>query len=187
MAEAGLQADPLLGRTCGLQGHPPVGPTAGQRQRLNGIGAVKARGEFWAATYAGKLEAERCVALLTAFRQRPTETICLVVDELAVPKSKVGAQALATGKGRWALPPQPPDCPDLKPNAFVWSHRQNHGVSKQPLQQNDSWRKRGGGRKTCGTYTETGSLGGPFWGPGQTHQTFHQVCHFGACTFGGTV
>ena len=52
--EAGFQSDPPLGRTYGLKGKPPVVTTSGQRQSINVISAVNARGEFWAATYDAK-------------------------------------------------------------------------------------------------------------------------------------
>jgi hypothetical protein len=45
--EAGLQSDPPLGPTYGLKGHTP----SEQRQSINVISAVTARGDFWAATY----------------------------------------------------------------------------------------------------------------------------------------
>src|SRR5208282_1044090 len=59
--EAGFQSDPPLGRTYGLKGQTPVVVTSGQRQSINVISAVNARGEFWAATYTGKLNAEAFV------------------------------------------------------------------------------------------------------------------------------
>ena len=65
--EAGFQSDPPLGRTYGLKGKTPVVVTSGQRQSLNVISAVNARGEFWAATYTGKLNAEAFVAFLENF------------------------------------------------------------------------------------------------------------------------
>jgi hypothetical protein len=45
----------------------PMVATSGQRQSLNVISAVNARGEFWAATYDGKLNAESFVAFLGNF------------------------------------------------------------------------------------------------------------------------
>jgi len=65
--EAGFQSDAPLGRTYGLKGHTPVVTTSGQRQSINVISAVNARGEFWAATYTGKLNAEAFVAFLQNF------------------------------------------------------------------------------------------------------------------------
>ena len=140
--EAGFQSDPILGRTYGLKGKTPVVQTSGQRQHINVISAVNARGEFWAATYDGKLDADLFVAFLKDFRKSQTETIFLVLDGLAVHKSKAVEQYLATVNGRLELHPLPPYCPDLNPDEFVWSHMKNNGVSKKPLKQNESLRKR---------------------------------------------
>ena len=78
--EAGFQSDPPLGRTYGLKGKTPVVTTSGQRQSLNVISAVNARGEFWAATYTGKLNAEAFVAFLENFMQGRRGKVFLVVD-----------------------------------------------------------------------------------------------------------
>ena len=140
---AGFHSDPLLGRTYGLKGKTPGVQTAGQPQRLTVISAVKARGEFWAATYAGKVDAAMGVEFLKAFRKSQTETIFLVLAGLAVHKAKVVEQYLATVKGRLERHPLPPYCPDLNPDELVWRHMKNNGVSKKPLKQNESLRKRG--------------------------------------------
>ena len=71
--EAGFQSDPPLGRTYGLKGHTPVVKTSGQRQSINVISALNARGEFWAATYTGKLDAMAFVAFLSNFMKSQRE------------------------------------------------------------------------------------------------------------------
>jgi len=140
--EAGFQSDPVLGRTYGLKGKTPVVSTSGQRQRINVISAVNARGEFWATTYDGKLDAEAFVEFLKDFRKGQSGTIFLVLDGLAVHKSKRVAKYLAGLGGRLELHPLPPYCPDLNPDEYVWSHMKTNGVSKKPLKQNESLRKR---------------------------------------------
>ena len=49
--EAGVRSDQVLGRTWGLRGQTPEVPTSGQRQSVNAISAVTARGEFWYEIY----------------------------------------------------------------------------------------------------------------------------------------
>jgi transposase len=78
--EAGFQSDPPLGRTYGLKGQTPVVVTSGHRQSLNVISAVNARGEFWAATYTGRLNAEAFVAFLENFMKGRRGKVFLVVD-----------------------------------------------------------------------------------------------------------
>lgn len=140
--EAGFQSDPVLGRTYGLKGKTPVVKTSGQRQSINVISAVNSRGEFWAMTYDGKLDSESFVEFLKDFMKSQRGTIFLVLDGLAVHKSKVVEKYLATVDGRLELHPLPPYCPDLNPDEFVWGHMKNNGVSKKPLKQNESLRKR---------------------------------------------
>jgi transposase len=140
--EAGFQSDPILGRTYGWQGKTPVVQTSGQRQRINVISAVNSRGEFWATTYDGKLDAESFVEFLKDFMKGQRGAIFLVLDGLAVHKSKLVEKYLATLEGRLELHPLPPYCPDLNPDELVWSHMKNNGVSKKPLKKNESLRKR---------------------------------------------
>jgi len=140
--EAGFQSDPPLGRTYGLKGKTPVVTTSGQRQSLNVISAVNARGEFWAATYSGKLNAEAFVAFLHNFMRRRTGKSFLVVDGHPAHKAKVVAAYVKSLAGSLELHFLPPYAPDLNPDEFVWSHMKTNGVSKKPLKQNESLQKR---------------------------------------------
>lgn len=140
--EAGFQSDPPLGRTYGLKGHTPVVVTSGQRQRINVISAVTARGEFWAATYTGKLNAEAFVAFLQNFMKGRRGKACLVVDGHPAHKANIVKQYVQCLKGRLELHFLPPYAPDLNPDEFVWSHMKTNGVSKRPLRKNESMRER---------------------------------------------
>jgi transposase len=140
--EAGFQSDPPLARTYGLRGKTPVVVTSGQRQSLNVISAVNARGEFWAATYTGKLDAEAFVAFLKNFIDSRTGKVFLVVDGHPAHKANVVKAYLKSLQGRLELHFLPPYAPDLNPDEFVWSYMKNNGVSKKPLKQNESLRQR---------------------------------------------
>lgn len=140
--EAGFQSDPPLARTYGLKGHTPVVVTSGQRQSLNVISAVNARGEFWAASYTGKLDTEAFVAFLGNFMEGRRGTVFLVADGHPVHKAKAVKTLIEQLKGRLELHFLPPYAPDLNPDEFVWSYMKNNGVSKKPLKQNESLRRR---------------------------------------------
>jgi len=140
--EAGFQSDPPLARTYGLKGKTPVVVTSGQRQSLNVISAVNARGEFWAATYTGKLDAEAFVAFLKNFIDSRTGKVFQVVDGHPAHKANVVKAYLKSLQGRLELHFLPPYAPDLNPDEFVWSYMKNNGVSKKPLKQNESLRRR---------------------------------------------
>jgi transposase len=140
--EAGFQSDPVLGRTYGLKGQTPVVRTSGQRQSLNVISAVNARGEFWAATYTGKLDAESFVVFLEHFLLGRTGQVFLVVDGHPAHKAKRVKDCVQRLAGRLELHFLPPYAPDLNPDEFVWSYMKTNGVSKKPLKQNESLQKR---------------------------------------------
>lgn len=140
--EAGFQSDPPLGRTYGLKGKTPVVVTSGQRQSINVISAVNSRGEFWAATYTGKLNAESFVIFLKNFMKGRAGKIFLVVDGHPAHKANVVKRYVETLQGRLELIPLPTYAPDLNPDEFVWSHMKKNGVSKKPLKKNESLRDR---------------------------------------------
>ena len=140
--EAGFQSDAPLGRTYGLKGKTPVVTTSGQRQSINVISALNARGEFWAATYAGKLNAEAFVAFLQNFMQGRRGKVFLVVDGHPAHKANVVKRYVQSLKGRLELHFLPPYAPDLNPDEFVWSYMKGNGVSKRPLKKNESMRRR---------------------------------------------
>jgi transposase len=140
--EAGFQSDPPLGRTYGLKGKTPVVKTSGQRQSLNVISAVNARGEFWAVTYSGKLNAEAFVVFLENFLRSWTGKVFLVVDGHPAHKAGLVKASVQKVQGRLELHFLPPYAPDLNPDEFVWSHMKQNGVSKKPLKQNESLQKR---------------------------------------------
>ena len=140
--EAGFQSDPPLGRTYGLKGKTPEVVTSGQRQSLNVISAVNARGEFWAATYAGKLNAEAFVAFLQNFMKGRSGKTFLVIDGHPAHTAKLVDRYLETLEAHLELHRLPSYAPDLNPDEFVWAHMKKNGVSKKPLKQNESLLKR---------------------------------------------
>ncbi len=140
--EAGFQSDPPLGRTYGLKGQTPVLSTSGQRQSINAISAVNALGQFWAATYPGKLDAESFVCFLRDFMKSQTGIVFLVVDGHPAHKANLVKSFIQEMNGRLEIHFLPPYAPDLNPDEFVWSYMKNNGVSKRPLKKNESMKER---------------------------------------------
>src|SRR6267154_4558807 len=114
--EAGFQSDPPLGRTYGLKGKTPVVVTSGQRQSVNVISAVNARGEFWAATYTGELNAETFVEFLKNFMKGRRGKVFLVLDGHPAHKANVVKRYTESLEGRLELHPLPTYSPDLNPD-----------------------------------------------------------------------
>jgi transposase len=140
--EAGFQSDPPPGRTYGLKGGTPVVATSGQRQSINVIRAVNARGAFWAATYDGKLNGESFVLFLQNFMKNRRGKVFLVLDGHPAHKAKGVESDVASLGGRLEFHRLPTYAPDLNPGEFVWSHMKTNGGSKKPLKQKESLRQR---------------------------------------------
>lgn len=140
--EAGFSSEPNLGRTYGLKGQTPVVKTTGQRQKVNAISAVSAKGGFWSQVYTGMLNAGRFVEFLKAFRRGGRGKVFLVVDGHPSHRAKVVAAHVAACRGELELHFLPPYAPDLNPDEFVWQYAKTNGVAKNPLKRNESLQER---------------------------------------------
>jgi transposase len=140
--EVGVRSDSPLGRTYGLKGKTPVVRTSGQRQKINAISAVNAKGAFWYKVYGGMLTAVLFIVMLKDLMKRRERPVMLVVDGLPIHKAKSVAKYVKSTKGRLELHFLPPYAPDLNPDEFAWSHLKQNGTSKKPLRKNEALRER---------------------------------------------
>lgn len=125
--EAGFRSEPGWGRTYGLQGKTPVVQTRGQRQKVNAISAVNARGAFWSSVYTGMFNATRFVEFLKAFRRGRKEKVMLVVDGPPAHRAQCVKEHIASTRGGMELHFLPPYAPDLNPDEFVWRQVKGNG------------------------------------------------------------
>jgi hypothetical protein len=120
--EAGVRSDQVLGRTWGAKGKTPEVPTSGQRQSINAISAVNARGAFWYEVYAGRFHATRFKEeFLTSFMRGSKRPVFLVVDGHPAHRAKIIASYVKQLKGRLELHFLPGYAPELNPDEFVWN------------------------------------------------------------------
>jgi transposase len=140
--EAGIRSDGPLQRTWGAKGQTPIVKTSGQRQSVNAISAVTARGAFWYSVYTGRLNAARFIEFLKAFMRHRHRPVFLVLDGLPAHKAKVVAAYVQSLQGKLELHFLPGYAPDLNPDEFVWNHLRQHGTTKTPLRKNESLRTR---------------------------------------------
>lgn len=140
--EAGFSSEPNLGRTYGLKGQTPVVKTTGQRQKVNAISALSAKGGFWSQVYTGTFNAGRFVEFLKDFRCGGRGKVFLVVDGHPSHRAKVVAKYVAACRGGLELHFLPPYAPDLNPDEFVWQYTKTNGVAKKPLKKNESLKER---------------------------------------------
>jgi transposase len=140
--ETGFSSEPNLRRTYGLKGQTSEVHTTGQRQHINAISAINARGEFWCQDYTGKLNAALFVEFLKDFMKGRTYKVYLVVDGHPSHKAKLVQQYVQSTAGRLELHFLPPYAPDLNPDEFVWQYVKSNGLSKKPLRKNESLKER---------------------------------------------
>lgn len=140
--EAGFSSEPNLGRTYGLKGQTPIVSTTGQRQKVNAISALSAKGEFWSQVYTGGLNAARFIEFLKDFRRGGRGKVFLVVDGHPSHKANAVKQYLQSTGGMLELHFLPPYAPDLNPDEFVWQHAKTNGISKKPLRKDESLKSR---------------------------------------------
>ena len=140
--EAGFSSEPHWGRTDGLKGQTPVVPTTGQRQKINAISAINARGEFWCKDSSGKLKGTLFVEFLKDFMSGRSSKVYWGVDGRPSHKAKAVKDYVQSTQGRLELHFLPPYAPDLNPDEFVGQYVKTNGVSKKPLKQNESLRNR---------------------------------------------
>jgi transposase len=140
--EVGVRSDSPLGRSYGLKGRTPVVKTSGQRQKINAISAVNAKGAFWYNVYSGMLTAALFIVMLTDLMKGRKKPVMLVIDGLPVHKAKSVAKYVQSTHGRLELHFLPPYAPELNPDEFAWSHLKQNGTSKKPLRKNEALRER---------------------------------------------
>jgi transposase len=140
--EAGVRSDQVLGRTWGEVGKTPEVPTSGQRQSINAISAVNARGAFWYDVYTGRFNASRFTGFLKKFMSRRDRPVMMVVDGHPAHRARMVSSLVKQMEGRLELHFLPGYAPELNPDEFVWNYLKNEGVSKKPLRKNESLKKR---------------------------------------------
>lgn len=140
--EAGIRSDHVLGRTWAPRGRTPEVSTSGQRQAINAISAVNARGEFWYEVFSGRFNAPAFIVFLKHFLRARRHPVFLVVDGHPSHRAKSVANFVQSQMGKLELYFLPGYAPELNPDEFVWSHIKRNGVSKEPLRQNESLRDR---------------------------------------------
>lgn len=140
--EARIRSDSPLQRTWGARGCTPVVQTSGQRQAVNAISAVNAKGAFWFQVYVERMDSERFIEFLKGFMRGRRKPVMLVVDRHPAHRSAKVARHVQALKGRLEIHFLPGYAPDLNPDEFVWNQVRHNGTSKKPLKKNESLRER---------------------------------------------
>ena len=140
--ETGFSSEPNLRRTYGLKGATPVVKTSGQRQKVNVISAVNARGTFWCQVYTQTLKQGNFIEFLKDFVSGRRRKVFLVLDSHPAHIANSVKEYVRGTQGKLELHFPPPYAPDLNPDEFVWNYLKGTGVAKKPLRKDESLKER---------------------------------------------
>lgn len=140
--EAGVRSDQVLGKTWALRGKTPEVATSGQRQSVNAISAVNARGDFWFEVYTDRLNRQGFLRLLKHFLRGRRHPVFLVLDRHPAHIARDVATFVQSKVGRLEFHFLPSYAPELNLDEFVWNPLKTNGVSKTPLLRGESLRRR---------------------------------------------
>ena len=104
--------------------------------------SVSPRGAFWFKVFTQRLNKERFLAFLQAFRRGRKGPIFLVADRHPAHRARLVAEYVQSLRGQLEIHFLPGYAPELNPDEFVWNHLKKQGVSKKPLRKGESLRAR---------------------------------------------
>ena len=131
--EAGVRSDCHAGTTWGVKGKTPVVRGTGQRNSVNMISAVSARGKLRFLVTKGRVNGVVFTGFLKRLMHNAKRPIFLILDGGSYHRSRPVKEYLATLGGKLRLFFLPPYSPELNPDEQVWNYVKRHGVAKAAL------------------------------------------------------
>jgi transposase len=128
--EAAVRTDYHAGTTWAPVGRTPVVRGTGNRQSINMISAVSARGKLHFSFVEGTTNAESFIAYLKKLLHDIPGKIFLIVDGHSAHTAKKTRQFVEDNTDRLKLFFLPPYSPELNPDEWVWKVRHERG--KEP-------------------------------------------------------
>lgn len=139
--EAAVRTDYHAGTTWAPVGRTPVVKGTGNRQSLNMISAVSARGKLHFSFVDGTTTAETFIAYLTKLLHDIPGKIFLIVDGHSAHRAKKTTQFVEDNKDRLRLFFLPPYSPELNPDEWVWKNIKHDHVGRMAARTRDELRK----------------------------------------------
>jgi len=131
--EAGVRSDYHAGTTWGVKGKTPVVRGTGQRNSVNMISAVSARGKLRFLVTKGRVNGVVFAGFLKRLMHNAKRPIFLILDGGSYHRGQPVKDYLATLGGKLRLFFLPPYSPELNPDEQVWNYVKRHGVGKVAL------------------------------------------------------
>jgi transposase len=139
--EAGVRSDCHAGTTWGAKGQTPVVVSTGQRNSVNMISAVSARGHLRFMLTKGRVNGPVFVEFLKRMMHNAQRPIFLILDGGSFHHSRPVRDYVESLGGKLQLFFLPPYSPELNPDEQVWNYVKHHGVAKAVLHSRDDLKK----------------------------------------------
>jgi len=139
--EAGVRSDCHAGTTWGAKGQTPVVVSTGQRNSVNMISAVSARGHLRFMLTKGRVNGPVFVEFLKRMMHHAQRPIFLILDGGSFHHSRPVRDYVESLGGKLQLFFLPPYSPELNPDEQVWNYVKHHGVAKAALHSRDDLKK----------------------------------------------
>ena len=139
--EAGVRSDCHAGTTWGAKGQTPVVVSTGQRNSVNMISAVSARGHLRFMLTKGRVNGPVFVEFLKRMMHNAQRPIFLILDGGSFHHSRPVRDYVESLGGKLQLFFLPPYSPELNPDEQVWNYVKHHGVAKAALHSRDDLKK----------------------------------------------
>jgi transposase len=139
--EAAVRTDHHAGTTWAPVGQTPAVLGTGNRQSINMISAVSARGKLHFSVIEGNTNAENFIEYLKKLLHDIPGKIFLIVDGHSAHTAKVTRQFVADNKDRLKLFFLPPYSPELNPDEWVWKNIKHDRVGRMAARTKDELQK----------------------------------------------
>lgn len=128
--EASIRSDYHSGTTWAPVGHTPIVRGTGNRESLNMISAISARGQMHFSFLNGNLNSALFIDYLKKLMNDIPGPIFLIVDGYPSHRSAETMKFVKSTEGRLNLFLLPPYSPELNPDEWVWKNLKHDNVGK---------------------------------------------------------
>jgi transposase len=128
--EAGIRTDYHSGTTWAPVGQTPIVRGTGNRESLNMISAVSARGKLHFSFVNGNVNSANFIDYLKKLMHDIPEPVFLIVDGHGAHTAKATREFVQKTEGRLNLFFLPPYSPELNPDEWVWKNIKHDRVGK---------------------------------------------------------
>ena len=132
--ESGIKINAHSGRTWGLRGKTPVISVSTQRDSINVLSTVTAKGKMQYSLSEKTIDSERFIKFLNQLIKNRTNPLIIFVDKVSFHHSKEVRDFVKANRSKLRIYFLPRYAPDFNPDEQVWNEIKNNRLNKQTIQ-----------------------------------------------------